>query len=84
MQAKFSVTSLTFWTVCEELIAYVGGDLCTVGTVLRVEVEGMDAQSVLLPLFFVSVGEMGKGVNSLGHFLVKSIVNLERFYFKSF
>lgn len=43
-------------------------------------------QSVLVPLFFVRVGEMDvKGLsNILGHFQVKSIVNLEIFNFRSF
>lgn len=41
---------------------------------------------MLVPLFFVSVGEMDiKGLSIiLGHFQVKTIVNLGEFYFRSF
>lgn len=67
------------------------GDLYTLGKVLRNEMGGRSKTmfifpSVLVPSFFVRVGEMHvKGPsNSLGHFQVKNIVNLVGFYFISF
>lgn len=84
MQVKISLALLKFWRVlCEGLKASMVGDSYTGGEVLRVEIEWigdhMYMPSLLVCLLFVGVREMNVKWLILGHFQVKSIVNLEGF-----